>query len=417
MRTARSGRLALLATTIGLAGSAWAAPAGAAAPAPGPALRWREVADTVDQHPLTQQAAARVRGAAGAVWAAQELPNPAFGLSVGEGRPRDGGAARREWGASVELPLEALASRGSRVAAAKASEAGAREDAAVARAQVLRELRRTFVALAHAQAVLEAGQALEAQAAQLAALVGRRAERGEGRPTEVARVEIELERLRGGLARARAAAAVQRQRLSGATGLPVEAVVLDLGQLLPLPPLDELRGRTLGASPALRGAQARVQAGAELSSAERWERLPKVSLGGSHVEELDRTSSTLAATVTVPLWSWNQGRIRQAEAALEEERARLDATTRALDADLAEAWQGCAAGQAAARSFSEQILPRAEGSARTLGRAFELGEAGLLDVLDARRVLLDTRREHLDLLLDVQNACGDLAALAGLELP
>ncbi len=63
------------------------------------------------------------------------------------------------------------------------------------------------------------------------------------------------------------------------------------------------------------------------------------------------------------------------------------------------------------------MLPRAEASARTLGRAYELGEAGLLDVLDARRVLLDTRREHLDLLLDMQTACGDLAALAGLELP
>jgi cobalt-zinc-cadmium efflux system outer membrane protein len=52
-----------------------------------------------------------------------------------------------------------------------------------------------------------------------------------------------------------------------------------------------------------------------------------------------------------------------------------------------------------------------------MGRAFELGEASLLDVIDTRRVLLDTRREYLDLLLDMQNACGDLAALAGLELP
>ena len=31
-------------------------------------------------------------------------------------------------------------------------------------------------------------------------------------------------------------------------------------------------------------------------------------------------------------------------------------------------------------------------------------------------VKLDTRREYLNLLLDMQNACGDLAALAGLEL-
>ena len=144
---------------------------------------------------------------------------------------------------------------------------------------------------------------------------------------------------------------------------------------------------------------------------------PSSRVGAAHVEELDRTASTVTASVTLPLWNWNQGKIRQAEAAEEGERARLDATSRELTAGLSDAWRGCAAGQAAARRFRDEILPRAEGSARTLGRAFELGEAGLLDVIDARRVLLDTRREYLDLLLDMQNACGDLAALAGLELP
>jgi outer membrane protein TolC len=219
LRTARPGRLALLATTLCLAGPARAAPAvdAAPAPAPGAALQWREAAATIDQHPLTRQAAARARGAAGAVRAAQELPNPAFGLSVGEGRPRDGGAARREWGASVELPLEALASRGSRVAAARVSEDGAREDAALVRAQVLRELRRTFVALAHAQAVLEAGQALRPRRPSWPRWCGG-AERG-GAPHRW-RVEIELGGSGAGW-RGPARPRLQRQRLSGATGLPV----------------------------------------------------------------------------------------------------------------------------------------------------------------------------------------------------
>ncbi len=90
---------------------------------------------------------------------------------------------------------------------------------------------------------------------------------------------------------------------------------------------------------------------------------------------------------------------------------------REVRASASDAWHACAAGQASSTRFREQVLPRAEAAARTTGRAFELGEAGLLDVIDTRRVLLDTRREYLDLLLDMQNACGDLAALAGLELP
>jgi cobalt-zinc-cadmium efflux system outer membrane protein len=380
-------------------------------------LRWPDVAAAVDRHPLLLEASAREKGAAGAVSTARVLPNPIFGAAAGEGRPRDGGASRREWGYSVEVPLEYLATRGFRVDAARAAQEGVRQDAKSVRLQVSRELRRTFVAVVHGQSVVEAGDELVGQAAQLAALVRKRAERGEGRPTEVPRVEIELERLRNAVERARATVAAQRLRLSIWLGTPVGRVESDLAAPLPLPPLAELQQRVLASSPVVQASRARLQAAAEEASAERWERMPRFSLGAAHVEEPDRKASTVTANVTLPLWNWNQGKIRQAEAVQEGERARLDAISRELTAGLSDAWRGCAAGQAAAARFRDEVLPRAEGSARTLGRAFELGEAGLLDVIDSRRVLLDTRREYLDLLLDMQNACGDLAALAGLELP
>jgi len=412
MNTSPGSRRCLLVIALSLpvAGSA-------AEPEPIPVLRWPEVAAAVDRHPLVLEAAARRRGAAGAVSTAGMLPNPVFGVAAGEGRPRDGGAARREWGYSVELPLELLATRGPRVDAARAAQQGVHQDAEAVRLQVGRELRRTFVAVVHGQSVMEAGDALAGQAAQLTELVRKRAERGEGRPTEVPRAEIELERLRNAVERARATADARRLRLSTWLGAPVGRVEADLAAPLPLPPLAELQERVLASSPVVQASRARLQAAAEEARAERWERLPKLSIGAAHVEELDRAASTVTATVTLPLWDWNQGKIRQAEAAQEAERARLDATSRELTAGLSDAWRGCAAGQAAARRFREEILPRAEGSARTLGRAFELGEASLLDVIDARRVLLDTRREYLDLLHDMQDACGDLAALAGLELP
>ncbi|HEX7625239.1 MAG TPA: TolC family protein, partial [Anaeromyxobacteraceae bacterium] len=290
------------------------------------------------------------------------------------------------------------------------------QDALGVRAQVLLALRRDFVALAHAQARLDAELELEAQLAQLAALVRRRAERGEARPTEVPRVEIEVERLRSAVDRARSGAEALRQRLSTWLGAPVRRVEADLAQAMPLPPLDGLQGRSTSQVPAIRAGEARITAASEALSAERWDRLPKLAIGHAHVEELDRSATSISATLTVPLWNWNGGRIRQAGAQLVAERASLDATTRELRSSLTDAWQACSSGQAATRRFRDGILPRAEESARTMGRAFELGEAGLLDVIDARRVLLDSRREYLGLLLEMQNACGDLAVLAGLEL-
>ncbi len=228
---------------------------------------------------------------------------------------------------------------------------------------------------------------------------------------------IELEKLRAAVGRARASDEAQRQRLAVWLGRPVAGVEADLSRTLTLPALEELQRRAAASSPLVQASRARVAAAEQASSAERWDRLPRVALAGARSDELDRQATTVTAAVTVPLWNWNLGRIRQADAALAGERARLDAATRALSASLSEAWQGCSAGQATASRFRDEILPRAEGSARTLGRAFELGESGLLDVIDSRRVLLETRSEYLDLLLDMQNACADLAALAELELP
>jgi cobalt-zinc-cadmium efflux system outer membrane protein len=287
----------------------------------------------------------------------------------------------------------------------------------VARAQALRAVRREFIALAHAQAQLDAQLELESQVARLAALVRTRAERGEARPTEVPRVEIELERLRAAIARTRSSTAALRARLSSTVGVPVTRVEAELERSLAPPPREELEARLVTAAPGVEAARARVVAATEELRAERRERVPRISVGAGHVEELDRRATSVSATVTVPLWNWNGGKVRQAEANVRAEEARLDASTRETRATTSDAWHACVAGHGNATRFREEVLPRAEGSARTMGRAFELGEAGLLDVIDTRRVLLDTRREYLDLLLDLQNACGDLAALAGLELP
>jgi cobalt-zinc-cadmium efflux system outer membrane protein len=410
VRRAPWGRLGLLVASLSVPIVGWSAE-------PEAALEWPQVAAAAERHPLVEESRARARGAAGVVTTARELPNPILGITGGEALARGGQERRREWGYSVELPLEFLNSRRQRVAAAEASAEGAQQDARTVRLQVLRELRRVFVSVAHDQEMLAAKTELEGQVAQLAALVRRRAERGEGRPTEVARTEIEMEKLRAGVQRAHAAAEAQRQRLSSWLGAPVARVEADLSRTLDLPSLEQSLRRLVGSSPVVQAGRARVAAAEQEASAERWERLPRLSATGSRVEELDRQATTLAATVTVPLWNWNVGKIRQADAALAAERARLDAVIRELSASLSDAWHGCSAGNSAAARFRDEILPRAEASAKTLGRAFELGESGLLDVIDARRVLLDTRTEYLDLLLGMQNACGDLAALAELELP
>ena len=62
-------------------------------------------------------------------------------------------------------------------------------------------------------------------------------------------------------------------------------------------------------------------------------------------------------------------------------------------------------------------MPRSETAASTMERTYQLGEASLLEVIDARRTLLDSRRLYLSALAQAQLDCSRLGALAGEELP
>jgi cobalt-zinc-cadmium efflux system outer membrane protein len=142
-----------------------------------------------------------------------------------------------------------------------------------------------------------------------------------------------------------------------------------------------------------------------------------VTVGGFYTSELDREAVGGRLAVELPLWDWKSGRVRKAEAAAEAEARRADAEGRALAAAFAEARAACGRARAVAERQKTQILPRAEESARTLERTFQLGEAGILDVIDARRVLLEARRESLSSARERDVECGALILLSGRELP
>jgi cobalt-zinc-cadmium efflux system outer membrane protein len=140
-------------------------------------------------------------------------------------------------------------------------------------------------------------------------------------------------------------------------------------------------------------------------------------VGGFYASELDREAVGGRLTVELPLWDRKAGRVQRAEATAAAEASRADAEGRALVAALAEASASCARAREVADRHRTSILPRAEESARTLARTFELGEAGLLDVIDARRVLLAARHEALASARERDVECGASILLSGRELP
>ena len=95
--------------------------------------------------------------------------------------------------------------------------------------------------------------------------------------------------------------------------------------------------------------------------------------------------------------------------------ARVWSTAASMSAAVIEAQAACETSVAAATRLRNSILPRAETAASTMEKAYRLGEANLLDVIDARRTLLEARSLYLSALAQAHIDRSRLGALIGEE--
>jgi cobalt-zinc-cadmium efflux system outer membrane protein len=379
-------------------------------------LQWQEVVSELDRNPRFREAALRASAARAGVDAVGQIPNPRLEVTAGEGRTADGSLRKTEWALGITVPLEWLGTRDARTDAARAAASEAEEEGALVRQELLLRLRRLFVLVAHDDRLVVSLSASSRQADDLARLVRLRVERGEARPPELPRVEVEAERARLALGQAQARAMVHRDQLSVWIGRPVDQVGIDLAQVPDPPTLADVRERVALDQPRVRAARDRIASAAAEVRAERSQRIPAMSLSGYALSEVDRSAVGGGLGVEFPVWNWNSGKIAQAEAIQEAEESRLLVATYDARASLVESWAMCTHGRLASRRLREEVVPRAEVAASKMERSYQLGESPLFETLDSRRSLLEVRRELLAAELDQQLECGTLTILAGGDL-
>jgi outer membrane protein, heavy metal efflux system len=378
-------------------------------------ITWQDITRLVDEHPRLAAGRFGVVAARGAAAAAGALPNPALDASLA----RDVGAPdRREVELGLTLPLGWITQRAHRLRAANAQVAASREEARAIRRDALFELQSLFWNLVHDQAQVAALEALRGQTAELARLVSRRVETGEARPSEVTRVEIELEKATSELEANRTLLRARQDQL----GLWIRhteeqrlVVDADLASVPSVPDLGAALAAVRAGHPTLDAASARVRMLAAELGAERMARIPEVSLRGFTLEEPERRARGGALALALPIWNWNSGRIAQARAQLEAGRRQLEWETRQIESAVIEVQAACQANAQTAMRYRDRILPRSEAAAQIMEKTYRLGEASLFEAIDARRVLVETRRQYLAVLLQTQLDSSHLNALVGQE--
>ena len=243
-----------------------------------------------------------------------------------------------------------------------------------------------------------------------------RVDLGESRPMELGRLEIERARLAAELAEANSEAVVQRRllRLRLGPGLPEEfRAEGDLESLPPLPSLGRAIELAIARNPHITAAHERARAAAARVRAERAAGLPEVSVGVFREEELDSRTWGAALEMSLPLWNRNGGGVARARAAARTADLRSELSANDLEAAVRATHARASNAYAKARSFQDVIRPKARETTAALEKMYQIGEIGVMDVLDARRSRIEIESELLQALFDSRIAALRLLALTG----
>jgi len=194
---------------------------------------------------------------------------------------------------------------------------------------------------------------------------------------------------------------------------PVWTLQASLDDAVVLPDVALLRARLLEHNPELQGLRAEVQAQqarVREAGAARW---PGVELRYAETREPDNRQQLVSASVQIPLLDQRRGPQDEAEAARLRALTRLQGRETDLQLQLDAALMRLEMARLRVEALGSGAIRDAEAALRVAQAAYRFGERGILDVLDAQRVLRAVRADLLQARYALQAAAIEIDLLTG----
>jgi len=237
---------------------------------------------------------------------------------------------------------------------------------------------------------------------------------GEKGRLELTRAEAELARARFMVRSAQIHLADSIAVLRATIAAPPDRNLDPRGLLEPpihLPPLSELREAVLRAHPAMEQARTDVQRAEASLQHQRSLRVPQPVFYGEYEHQPDLTFWRAGVTIPLPLWDRRRGHIQEATAAVRESTAVRDQTRLEMISTLERAYEQYQLADQQVTALQAGSLHEAESAVEAAQSAYHFGERGIVEVLDAQRVLQSVRGDLLDAQYARQSALIDLEEL------
>lgn len=390
----------------------------ATAAATGPALTLDALVQRVLTYSPTLQSAVQLRDQSQAgISSAGALPNPRLEFTEGRQNPIAAAAnsgALSSWGVSqlIENPLM----RSARVDAAEQKLRSSQALLGLTRSEVVAQVRLRAYELLLRQEEAKAAADELTLLEQTRERVRLRVATGEAPRYESIKAEAEFISARQRRQTALLAVEQSRVRLNqlAAGQLPAGwtlSAALDGAPRVPGAAV--LHEQLLHRNPelhSLRAEQERQQARVREASASRWSGI-EVRYGESRDPEVSQR--VLGASIQIPLLDQKRGPRAEAESEAVRARSRLESRLTELQLQLDAALMTLEMARLRVDALGTGAIQDAEAAVRVAQAAYRFGERGILDLLDAQRVLRTVRADLLQARYQLQAAAIEIDLLTG----
>lgn len=254
---------------------------------------------------------------------------------------------------------------------------------------------------------------------EAARILARREAAGSASGYESVRLGIARELSRSHLAEASGALESAKVRLAALLGVRAES--LRVASALDLIPVGEeaALGRERGESrPVMLQARESLRFAAEAEDRADWAWLPTLELGGG-VKRANNSGAdngygyVVGVALSIPVFDHGQAQRAQAGAQLALARARCEALTRGIDADVQSALVTFRMARAELLSFEARTSGQIEALLAAAQSGYREGERTVVELLDAQRAQTEIDERRLTLLGTAKRAEARLRAAAG----
>lgn len=401
-----------------LAGSAAEIAADEAVHAPPTSLTIEQALEfAAENSPLVKEAQAATDRAQAGIRTARAYTNPSVEVMGGDQSARPiatpgvpGILQHYSASQTVEIPT----ARHSRIRAAALDYAGTRYRLEGMRLSVAAEVKRAFYDVIRRKHQLEQARDNLTLVEDLRRRVRLEVEVGEKGKLELTRAEAEQSRalaaVRSADVQLAAARALLKARIGAASDETFDAVG-SLDETVNFDPLGELRKRVLANHPALAEADAQTARARAQVDNQRARRIPEPTFSGEYERQPDINYYRFGVSVPLPLWDRRKGQIAEAKSEVNRTQAAAEQRRLEVMAALERAYDQYEISNEQVVGLEAGSLREAEAAVEAARAAYKFGERGIVEVLDAQRVLQGVRSDLLDARFVRRSALIDLEEL------